>query len=457
MCDRTELEDVNKKNRLDDLELDKRYRFFDASIWLRYVSIEDNERKESLANQLTRVIGEITENIEKKTYEANVAREHLEYHYRLFNNSFLQPIGGHATAITPFIFHSETYMERKANELVEKFRDKQIHWDLLLVDDFAKSKLTIGDKQQEDTRTETKEIKEDIIYRLLNGKMKSQTDDTDTPTFKITSTTTIDDAVKKLEHKSSLSTYPKHFDVILLDYLFSKGRSQEEVQYGTEFLNAISDKMKIKGAKSFNYKFWIYPVSVFSDALHSSLREEGVQHLENDWILARGADPINTPQLFRHDFFDFVNIQFDGIIYSTESLIELFVSDTIKNDTKKPIDVRSWARRLYHSLWTKFGKSESLIYSSAFSKSAKEYREREKKSKSLEVFRYLETILHNLAFSSIFDFEGTEQTFLRFYEETLKEADKLIEDDEVLFTKKDKEKLEKQLEKLGEGIYGIHN
>jgi hypothetical protein len=191
--------------------------------------------------------------------------------------------------------------------------------------------------------------------------------------------------------------------------------------------------------------------------LHSSLREEGVQHLENDWILARGADPINTPQLFRHDFFDFVNIQFDGIIYSTESLIELFVSDTIEDDTNNPIDVRSWARRLYHSLWTKFGKSESLIYRSAFSRSAKEYQKKAKLYKPFQIFRYLETILHNLAFSSIFDFDGTELTFLRLYEEILKEFDELTEKDSAKYNEESRGKLELQLKKLGEGIYGIHN
>lgn len=439
MCNRAKIEDEAKKKKLESLELDKRYRFFDSSIWVRYVSKEKNQLGETLKQQLERVIGEFKENLKNKLYKTNVAKEYIEYHHRLFKNSYLKKIGGgHASDITPFMFHSETYMQEKANKLMEKFCKDGISWDLLLMDDFAKKELMIGNIPPPNSNSSTTYSKEKIINELLNQNTTS-------PIFKITSAATIDAGINQLKRDSLNPTNAQNYDAILLDYLFSGSNEKEAAKYGTELLVKINEDTGLKKAKAFNYKFWIYPVSVFSDALHSSLREQGVQYLEEDWVLGRGADPINTPQLFRYDFLDFIKVQYDGVLYKIQDIIDLLLSDEIEPDEEMPIDVRAWARRFYHSLWTKFGKAQSLIYKSRFTESVKGYKKEHGERKAFVIFENLETVLHNLAFASIFDFEGTEMTYLKLYEDLMEACDSEKKGD-----------LKKQLKKLGEGIYGIH-
>lgn len=437
MGDWSKLENVYKSITINELNIDKRYRFFDSSIWVRYVSKKKNQLGESLEQQLERVINEIKNHLENKTYETNVAKEYIEYHYRLFKNSYLSDEigGGHARDVTPFMFHSETYMQNEANILFEKFCTDQISWNLLLVDDFADKKLNIGDPQS-DNCSFSIQSKKKIIEALFDENKKNKH-----KVFEFSTAVTVDAAVKELEKKSGSLNY----DAILLDYLFSSPNPNDKAKYGTELLMEITKNQNLKKAKAFNYKFWIYPVSVFSDALHSSLREQGVQHLEEDWVLGRGADPINTPQLFRYDFLDFIKVQYDGILFETKDLIDLLLSAHIEENENGPIDVRRWARRFYHILWTKFGKSQSLVYDSLFTRSVNKKREPYNDRKAFMIFEYLETILHNLAFASIFDFEGTEMTYLRLYEELMAACN----DD-------DKKGLREQLKKLGEGIYGIH-
>lgn len=444
MCDWAASISDDKKKQLEQLKrlgLDPRYRFLDSCIWLRYVSQETNEQGEDLDTQLQRVVGDITTQLQARTYETNVAKEYIEYHYRLFKNSYLKRFeSGHAHAVTPFQFHSETYMQHKADELFKDFDAAEIEWNLLLVDDFAEQGLTIG---KVDAKESTQNTKKTIIGQLLNDKDKT--------IFYLESETSVAKAVDGLvganeANEANEAKPAKHYDAILLDYLFSQEGGA--ARYGTDLLKELTkaENADIKRAQSFDYKFWIYPVSVFSDAFHSSLREKGMQHNEKEWVLGRGADPINTPQLFRYDFFDFIHVQLKGVLYKTEDIIELLVNTPIKDIDNETIYIRPWARKFYHTLWTRFGKSESLTYGSRFAVTAEAHRKKKSTASStFKIFQQLAIVLHNLAFASIFDFEKTERTYLLFYQAILSDcpADKCTE-------------LKEQLKKLGEGIYAIN-
>ena len=103
-----------------------------------------------------------------------------------------------------------------------------------------------------------------------------------------------------------------------------------------------------------NY-FWIFPISVFSYAILDELYEKGISHFSEHWHLASGADPVNTPQLFRYKLFRFMNMQ----------LREAGVIDEFKainqNLPQEGVNVRNWAADIFGKLLLEFGNKKKLI------------------------------------------------------------------------------------------------
>ena len=285
---------------LRELGLDKRYRFFDASIWFRYLSIESfchAAPKPSFAARLEKMLAIITENYSKRLYYKNVAREYRDLVIRLVKESKLEEFGGgHASAIIPFRFHSETLMQQRADNFLEQFQNDKFEWDFLVVDDFANKNLREGEKKGPEDEWKKKKVILDLIDHegkiIHNEKETIVSED-------------IQDAIALLGGKGTTrdNRPNRAFDVILLDYLFSFGKNGEELA-GTRYSTELLQDVKERGHEYYSRRgpygaFWFFPVTVFPAALTSAMVEKSIQRSTEHYNISSGADPINAPQLFR--------------------------------------------------------------------------------------------------------------------------------------------------------------
>jgi len=134
------LEDIAKEedNIIKYLNLDQRVKFFDSSIWHRYVALD-----KSFENKFKKVLDEIINNQNLRLYETSVSREFLEFKTRMMVNSYLASVGtsGHASHLIPYKFHSESLIKKQIAEIEEKeklkTKFKELRWKFLLVDDYA--------------------------------------------------------------------------------------------------------------------------------------------------------------------------------------------------------------------------------------------------------------------------------------------------------------------------------
>ena len=421
----------------EGLNIDARYRYLDASIWFRYLS--KRTIKEG-GNELTQVIEQIAEGLKRNVHYAVVAQEYREFNWRLFQNAYLKKtgdFGGHASSITPFAFHSETAMSDNATDREREVRGFGVKWDALLVDDYALSHLR-ATNENADGQTPKKEG----LIRVLLGDVVQ----------KLTSVTTVADA-KKVISQAGGDKDVQVYDIILLDYLFSRGQ-EDEPAFGTTLLEEIS-LGQISHGKAANFKYWVFPVSVFSEALASDLQEKGIQYQETHWVLSRGADPVNTPQLFRASLLEFMQLQYDGLSPEFKDLVELWLQHPIDEVDQKAVDPRPWARRFNTVLAHHFGKSDTLSYKSAFTETATsafnlKITDTEQLSRPRQILELLKRLIYNLGFSSIFDHNVNAGIYKQMYgycEDELQSNQ--LGDQQSRFRE--------ELRKLGEGIYAIHN
>ena len=279
----TQNEFTLQKEVLNALTLDKRVNFFDASIWHYYVPLDDE-----FLRTLKNVLEDINNNYENCLYKTNVGKEYLEFQSRLMKNSYLVDLGEHATDVTPFKFHSETELKDQANKLTKKLSEHK--WRLLLVDDYADKVLKPLDSKSNLTKNK-------VIEKVLNCSW-----------IEIITCESVEEFIRLYSTENKKG---KIHDIILLDYLLgdnTTGGAGRE--YSTDIL------MWIKRAKEYNNnligplgKFWFFPISVFSFAFMEDIRKMGFTQLEEEWYIARGADPVNTPELFRYSLFKFMVMQ----------------------------------------------------------------------------------------------------------------------------------------------------
>ena len=405
--------------------LDQRYRFFDSSIWVRYVALETNELGERFEDQLTRIMKEFKIYYDQGLYFSNVAKEFLEYNCRLFQNSYLKEFngGGHASDIIPFIFHSETLMDETAQKLEEEFSHFNLSWDILLIDDFAEKTLRSNIPNQNISN------KKNIIQNLVKRASIS--------------------AVSSIEQGcTSIEQGDKTYDIILLDYLFSD--THNKAKYGTHLLELIDNNSIVKG-KAINYKYWIFPVSVFSDALHSALEEKGIQYLEKHWVLSRGADPIATPQLFKASLLAFMKLQLENLFFKQEDIIRLWLQYPIQENNSKSLDIRPWAKRFHYVLQSNYGKRKTLHFNSSFSRSVKESLNKNN-TESISAFSTLEKLEHLLdivAFSPTYDIGSAAKNYKHLKNSIISKS--------LEISNEEREAFGKQFKLFGEGIFAIHN
>lgn len=188
---------VEKKSPITSINLDKRYRFLDSSIWYQYEFFEDFQEN-SFEERLKKRLDLVAKNYKNRLYESNVAREHCEYHTRLLKEAYLKDVGGHASDITPYVFHSESWMKKEADNLHERIKNRKvihkknatnsinyIKWNFLLIDDYAHKQLSIRkDSSNPEKTCKTKtEILEELIGNELIGKLHGIDNIEDTISF----------------------------------------------------------------------------------------------------------------------------------------------------------------------------------------------------------------------------------------------------------------------------------
>ena len=242
----------------------------------------------------------------------------------------------------------------------------------------------------------------------------------------------------------------------MLDYLFS--RNKGELAYGTKLLEAVSNEKLYKGKGLFQY-YWIHPVSVFSNAMQAAFQEKSIQHLEENWQLARGADPINTPHLFRASLYEFMSAQLDKLIFTEKDIYAFLLENPVPQEKprsgkkRSSSTIRNWARSAFRVFIDRFsatyGAPEGsslregvldLFKSSPLLKPANDLKER------------LQQILYLKAYSMGFDTQTLVHEFEGFLEcfELFKNRHKENAEMREFISKVDV-----QIDHLANAIYGI--
>lgn len=341
-CDRP-LNDLQKE--------DGRVLYLDSSVWIRYAQTE------SAVQEIKDLFGAC-----HKIYQTANAREMREFKARLAINSFLEFFdGGHYGNVIPFVFHSETEMNRRIYEdrinankgkivgsglkaKLSRYSGKEkrtnLHWRLLIVDDNAyqnnepdKSKVqkceVIANILKDDCYLACEEAESAFpkcarcknMIKEFNEKSKKGKQ---CFTINLECATNIEEAVDKLKKK--------RFDLILLDYLLGEKKNKDSRDYGTDLLRDLKeqyeDKILIKDslseedatslekymqAKGPFGKLWIFFISAFSNAISEKMLSEGMHYNTDYWYIARGACPTTTPELFRYNLYSLFYQQIKSI------------------------------------------------------------------------------------------------------------------------------------------------
>lgn len=279
-------------------KLDPRFRFFDSSIWHRYVPVfpptDFDERLKS-------TVQDILAYYRQGLYETIVAQEYLEYDCRILRESyFLDLDSGHAKSVTPHRFHAESKMKLLADKAMEELGPYT--WGCLLIDDYFQEPLRTAKNTTPVSEPDTPN-KTQLIEALINRR------------------TNQNPVVKILNHEEAyegegwinfgeqlLKKYPKA-DVVMLDYFLGNDAPSPEEQFGYELIRKIQDpQQNLNIFKPFE-KFWIFPISVFSGSFSNHLQLGGTHRINSHIELADGVDPVNTPELFRYLFYKFLQEQ----------------------------------------------------------------------------------------------------------------------------------------------------
>ncbi|NQU88752.1 MAG: hypothetical protein HQ541_23665, partial [Mariniphaga sp.] len=204
---------------------DRRKLYLDSSIWIRYIH---NIEKESIKTAFKEI-----EN-HAELYKTKIAKEFIEFQSRIVKESKLKVSGGHASDVTPFVFHSETKMRYEANKIIDQISKYKLSWNCLLVDDYAESTLS-GAKEEGLTKI-------NVINKVLNEV--SNTDNTISPAITIDpvyKNSDGDDNSKDIIWKALCKLAESSYDIILLDYLLGdSSTSHREREYSHELLKIIT-------------------------------------------------------------------------------------------------------------------------------------------------------------------------------------------------------------------------
>ena len=351
--------------RPQNLNLDPRVKFFDASIWHRYVPLDNG-----FFSNFKQVLNEIIINYQNELYKTIVACEFMEFQTRALRNSFLAQIGndGHRRSVTPYKYHSESLMKKNAEDELQQINNDNfanVKWNFLLVDDYGDVPLRArNDQNIQKTKKHLIEALVNDVHKLVEITNAKENDIAELESQQSEPIRGTTDVIKATSEKIAT----KMFDIILLDYLLGENTQESRREFGHELLEKITVTEELFQKKGPMNYFWIFPISVFSYAILDELFEKGISHFSEHWHLSSGADPVNTPQLFRYKLYRFMKMQLQeaGVIEEFKAIKQ--------NIPKNANDIRNWASDIFGKLLLEFGNKKRLINdahagNSAFAKS----------------------------------------------------------------------------------------
>ncbi|MEM7659651.1 MAG: hypothetical protein AAF399_26290, partial [Bacteroidota bacterium] len=354
-----------------------RHRFWDSNIWHRYISLvqlesskqeedkpETNREKfypgNAFKTEFMSVIEEIKSYHNKGLYFSVVGHEFVDYQRRKLAQCYYEvSFEGHSEEVSPYYWHSETERKRQAEKLRKKIADFQ--WEAVLADDFAVKSLRI-DKEYKANWEAIIPSKLTLIRNLLNQGTEEllilhppispqqqeeggenqcgTTDAEDFSRYPVQTTTTY------------LKNHP-HIDLILSDHYHGRESDPSE-KYGYQLMQRIKSDQNLNPHLG---KYWVFPVSAFDEAFRSSLRVHGISQHSNFLQIDDGADPVNTPELFRYRMYSFLENYVENIglglkefFQTTESVLEEILTKSSQENSTQESALRKVLKYYYPSI-----------------------------------------------------------------------------------------------------------
>jgi hypothetical protein len=323
--------------------LDSRLSFWDSCIWFRYVPLLSEHWGIQQRVAFRNVIDAFDTYKKDGLYDTVSSREFLEFHLRLYHNSFVSGVANHVIrahggAVTPFSFHSETKIQQEALKIYDEL--KGLKWRVLLIDDTSKTALqTVGNAQTLS--------KQHIIKKAIEADIDTHVA-TYKPLVKI-------EPVQKLDtaKKDFIKDKAQHYDIILLDYLFQNdGKNEFSIDFLKDLLKKESEYLKADYLGPLG-KHYIVPISVYQNALTDNLHDAALLTHGDKWLITQGTDPLNKPHLFRFILFRLMDRQVKKAFIARD-LLEKF-------NPKKQSEMMDNARRAYLNIIMKSSKLDSLL------------------------------------------------------------------------------------------------
>ena len=326
-----EQRDEEGKKYFFDLNTDARFKFLDSSIRHRYVPLSPRSRECNFEGMMREIMSEMSRYWDDGLYRTNAAIATLEFQLRMLLHSYIAKtgIGGHAVAVKPFKFHSETWMKRKAAEEIEFFTNPvweggdligQLRWRALIVDDYAQKNISCPEGSVCNLNKTQLILRP--VQRLYEEKLKKEKGKVSpkTATAMQREMFVIDSSIvktNKKQHGMLVNAQGKlrtiAYDIIFLDYLLDHQHDGQR-EYGHDLVlellrndrEANTNGPEKPFRRDFMGRYWIFPISSFPFAFPDKLNQLGVGHLHEIWHLSSGGDPITTPHLFAYYLYRFM-------------------------------------------------------------------------------------------------------------------------------------------------------
>lgn len=302
-----------KKNRVEIERNNPCFRFFDSSIWHRYLSLHgETDFRERFTTLLTTIRGYYDQNL----YQTIVANEALEFHGRLLRQSYVKSTpNGHSKAVTPFRFRSEGFFQARADQLAQELQGLQ--FGALMIDDYFQKPLRLQDAPLAPVAQEIF-FKQSLLTRLINPPAGP-------PFLTILNQESPQQGQGFISYGvEMLRKYPQA-DVLILDYFMGIEEQNIYEKYGYQLIDRLiadfyenrptaataeEEKQRsepgtvLSTCRPFD-KFWILPISSFEYAWRSHLQTSGINRINALMNIGDISDPVSAPQFFRYVMFSF--------------------------------------------------------------------------------------------------------------------------------------------------------
>jgi len=335
---------------------ERRANYLDGSIWCRYAASDEEEKA---------ILAQFARNCELGLYRCNNGREHLEFWARMLVNSRIGRFEGSGhERIAPVVFPSEGRMAERTVREIEGIKAaltsrptvrRPLVWKILLVDDHGIEKLSGGNCSKRDV------ICEDLaplfpieIFDKDGRSAPWRAPEGTRPALDGFWRVKIHCAESREEARAAIIR--ERFDIILLDYLLNR-KDSEVPDISVDMLVRLrSLSSELKDVRGPLRRLWFSNVSAFENAIEGNLTAEGLSHFTDEWVMDRGACPVNTPELFKHNLILFMRFQvkhlasFPGENESAGGSAIVMLPDLLREIYKGKEDVRDNAKRLFRAL-----------------------------------------------------------------------------------------------------------